>query len=112
MNRLTGGVERDTSQAVRPVLIYESSVSVLKAAFGQALVATFREVLFVFLQALENEAVARLHCQTEPLHIFDAGKLISLSFLPAYQPLPDDRLTWCIQPLEALYRATPPIFTR
>ncbi len=112
MNRVTGEAERDSSQAVQPVLIYESLVSVLKVAFGQALVATFREVLFVFLQTLQNAPVTRLHGQTVPLHIFDAGKLISLSFPPAYQPLPDDRLTWRIQPLEALYRATPPIFTR
>lgn len=66
----------------------------------------------MFLQTLQNPAITRLHCRTEPLHIFDAGKLISLGFPPAYQPLPDDLLTWRIQPLEALYRATPPILTR
>ncbi len=84
----------------------------MKAAFGQALVATFREVLFVFLQTLENASITRLHCRTEPLHIFDASKLISFSFPPTYQPLPDDLLTGRIQSLETLHRATPPVFTR
>lgn len=65
----------------------------------------------MFLQTLQNAAITRLHCQTESLHIFDAGKLVSLSFPPAYQPLSDDLLTGCIQSLETLYRATPPIFT-
>lgn len=81
-------------------------------AFGQALVATFREVLFVFLQTLENAAIAWLHCQTDPLHIFDARKLISFSFPPANQPLFDDLLTWRIQSLEALQHTTTAVFTR
>lgn len=90
--------------------MHESSVSEMKAAFGQALVATFREVLFVFLQTLQNAAITRLHCRTDPRHIFNAGKPISFRFPPAYQPLPDDLLTWRIQPLETLYHATPPVF--
>ncbi len=82
----------------------------MKAAFGQALVATFREILFVFLQTLENAAIARLHCQADSLHIFDASKPISFSFPPAYQSLPDDLLTGRIQTFEPLYHATAPVF--
>ena len=92
--------------------MYESSVSEMKAPFGQALVATFREVLFVFLQTLQNATITRLHCQTNPSHIFDAGKFIFFSFPPACQPLPNDLLTWRIQSLEALCRTTPTVFPR
>jgi hypothetical protein len=65
----------------------------MKAPFGQALVATFRKILFVFLQTLQNAAITRLHCRTYLLHIFDADKLISFNFPPAYQPLLNDLLT-------------------
>lgn len=91
--------------------LYESSVFEMKAAFGQALEATFREVLFVFLQTLQNTTITRLHRQTDPPHIFDAGKFIFFSFPPAYQPLPDDLLTWRIQSLEALCHTTPTVFS-
>ncbi len=64
----------------------------------------------MFLQTLQDAAVTRLHCRTDPLHIFNTGKFISFRFPPAYQPLPDDLLTWRIQSLETLQHATPPVF--
>lgn len=83
----------------------------MKTAFGQTLVATFRESLFACLQTSQNAAISRRHCRTVPLYIFNAGKLIAFSLSPANQPLPGDLLTGRIQSLEALYHATPPIFT-
>ena len=64
----------------------------------------------MFLQTLQNAAITRPHCRTDPLHIFDAGKLIAFGFPPTYQPLSDDLLTGCIQSLQTLYHATAPIF--
>ena len=64
----------------------------------------------MFLQTLQDAAITRLHGQTDPLHIFNAGKLISFRFPPAYQPLPDDLLTRHIQSLETLQHATSPVF--
>lgn len=78
----------------------------MKPPFGQALVAAFRQVLLVFLQTVQNTAVARLHCRAEPFHVFDAGKLIPFGFSPAYQPLPDDLLASRIQLFHALEDAT------
>ncbi len=92
--------------------MYESLVPEMKAAFGQALVATFGEILFVFLQTLQNSAITRLYCKTEPFHVFDTGKLISFSFLPPYHPLPDDLLTSSTQLFHALYDATSAGFSR
>ena len=60
----------------------------------------------MFLQTLQDTAIAGLHCRTEPFHIFRAGKLISFSLLPMYQPLPNDLLAGRIQLLHTLYYAT------
>jgi hypothetical protein len=81
----------------------------VEAAFGQALVASFGEVLFVFLQTLQDTAITRLHGQTDSLHIFDTGKSIPFSFPPMHQPLPYDLLTGRVQSLDALHHTTSPV---
>ena len=66
MNRVMSAVESDKQRRVAGLLMYEPSVSHLKTAFGQALITTFRKILLVFLQALQDTPITRLHCKTEP----------------------------------------------
>ena len=78
----------------------------METAFGQALVASFGEVLFVFLQTLQDTPITRLHGQTDSLHIFDTGKPIPFSFPPMDQLLPYDLLTRRVQSFHALHHTT------